>query len=159
VSALRRIDLMMLLHALIRFARSPLALLYSFRAFVDKSLIPGAGLGAFIVFTGAKRLNEVSNERRLLMHKEMVPYQSKTMQPLQAYPEDDGSGVTVHLKGEMLHGNYNRDHRPKNSAKKLKAVMPEEVRYPPMRHDTRWWLNLDAIDGHDTNTHHLLLLL
>lgn len=101
---------------------SPLqAVLYSFRAFVGKSSIPGAGYGAFLEFTGARRLNEQSNARRDRLITELVVYEPKTMQPLQAVPEDGGSGVTVLLKGENLHGNYNRLYWPSNARKVLKA--------------------------------------
>jgi hypothetical protein len=52
-------------------------------------------------------LNDASHARRLRLLDLLVPYQSKTTQPLHAYPEEGGSGVTVYLKGENLHGNDN----------------------------------------------------
>lgn len=98
--------------------------MYSFRAFAAQSKIPGAGIGAFIEFTGARRLIETCNERRLRILDDVVPSVSKTMRPLQAYPEEGGSGVSVYLKGENLHGNKNREYRPQFSRKKLIASLP-----------------------------------
>jgi hypothetical protein len=104
--------------------RLSIAILYSFRAFAARSTIPGAGLGAFIEFTGARRLLETSNERRLRILDDVVPSFPKTMRPLQALLEEGGSGISVHLKGENLHGNMNREYRPQFSRKKLVASFP-----------------------------------
>lgn len=100
------------------------AILYSFRAFAAKSTLPGAGIGAFIEFTGARRMIETSNERRLRILDDVVPSLPKTMRPLQASLEEGGSGISVHLKGESLHGNLNREYRPRSSKKKLVASFP-----------------------------------
>ena len=100
------------------------AILYSFRAFAAQSTIPGAGIGAFIEFLGASRLSEASNERRLRILDDVVLCIPKTMKPLQAYLEEGGSGLSVYLKGEDLHGNKNREYRPKYSRKKLVASIP-----------------------------------
>jgi hypothetical protein len=70
---------------------------------------------------GAKRLHEWSNERRLHLLSKLDPYESLTMQPLQAYPRENGSGVTVYLKGNDLHGNNNRNFK----LKQLLAVVPK----------------------------------
>jgi hypothetical protein len=107
--------------------RLPSAILYTFRAFAAKSTIPGAGLGAFIEFIGARRLNETSNERRLRILDHVVPCLPKTMRPLQACFEEDGGGISVYLKGENLHGKMNRDYRPKFSKKKLVATFQAQT--------------------------------
>ena len=74
---------------------------------------------------GIKRLCKSSNERRLRLLYQLDEYESITMQPLQAYPKKCGSGVTVFLKGNDLHGNGNRDFQ----LKQLKAVISKDSWY------------------------------
>lgn len=100
-----------------------IATIYSFRAFAAKSKLPGAGMGAYIEFMGVKRLNKTSDERRLRLLYQLDHYESLTKQPLQAHPSKYGSGVTVFLKGNDLHGNRNQDFQ----LKQLKAVIPKNA--------------------------------
>jgi hypothetical protein len=79
-------------------------------------------MGAYLEFMGVKRLNKRSNERRLQLLYQLDPYESLTMQPLQAYPRASGSGVTVILKGNDLHGNSNRHFQ----LKQLLAIIPKD---------------------------------
>jgi hypothetical protein len=72
-------------------------------------------------------LNEESNERQKRLMSELVAYEPTTMKPLQAVPEEGGSGVTVFLKGENLSGNNNRLYWPRDALKKLRAQIPYEA--------------------------------
>ena len=78
-------------------------------------------MGAFLEFVGAKRLHRWSDQRRLRLIHQLDPYEAETMRPLQAYPKKGGSGVTVHLKGNDLHGNGNREFK----LKELRAIVPK----------------------------------
>lgn len=101
--------------------------LYDFQVYAAKSQIPGAGFGAFLAFKGARELCPESRERgeRLLLERSVV-YEPITMEPLQAVMEDGGSGVTVKLKGDNLHGNNNCVYWPPKAREVLRAKIPRE---------------------------------
>ena len=79
-------------------------------------------MGAYLEFMGVKRLNKKSNERRLRLRDQLDRYEAPTREPLQAYPLENESGVTVFLKGKNLHGNNNRDFK----LKQLIAIIPKD---------------------------------
>ena len=75
-------------------------------------------------YTGAKRLIKESYDRQLRLHDQLQIYPPKrTREPLQAYPIEDGSGVTVYLTGQNLHGNNNLDF----FRKKLRAWFSKDA--------------------------------
>jgi hypothetical protein len=53
--------------------------------------------------------------------RELVPYNTMTMRPLEAYPVKGESGCTVHLHGENLHGNKNRPYQLRKKVRKKMA--------------------------------------
>jgi hypothetical protein len=88
---------------------------------VAASKIPGAGYGAFIEFTGARRLNAVSSARRERLYEEMTLCPQFAERTLEAVPEENGSGVSIKLTGRDLHSKENRLYQPKRAMNKLRA--------------------------------------
>jgi len=76
---------------------------------------------------GAWRLKEECQQRNARLREQLVYHEAKTREPLEAVFEEGESGVTVHLKGEDLHGNKNRAYWPEDARKSLKAVFAPEV--------------------------------
>ena len=83
------------------------------------------------MFLGAWRLSEQSATRNQLLNDQLEYYEAPTRRPLQAVFNKGEGGITVHLKGEDLHGFKNRCYVPKNAIRMLKAILPQEEELHP----------------------------
>ena len=90
-----------------------LDILYDFGVFIEKSSIPNAGLGAFLTYMGARKLNTSLDTHKICedLLSDCFYREAATMSPLIAAMMD-GRTRSVLLTGDNLHGNYNCGYRP-----------------------------------------------
>ncbi|GAX17254.1 hypothetical protein FisN_10Lh112 [Fistulifera solaris] len=97
--------------------------LYDFRLFVDKSNIPNAGMGAFLTYMGARKINKDSATHKLCTDL-FVDYdyeEPETLSHLVAIMPD-GMTKTVKLDGDNLHANYNCIYYPSTKRDQRKTL-------------------------------------
>ena len=85
-----------------------------FRVDVKTSTIPGAGVGAFLTYVGAKLLNTTSKTFKICeeLLSDSWHHEPMTMSRLSAVMPD-GQTKSLFLTGENLHGNHNCVYWPK----------------------------------------------
>jgi hypothetical protein len=96
--------------------------LYDFRLFVDKSSIPNAGMGAFLTYMGARKINKDSATYKLCndLLLDIIYEEPETMSHIIAVMPD-GRTKAVKLCGDNLHCYYNCIYCPKSVELKNKA--------------------------------------
>ena len=110
------------------FLLPPLDYVYDFKIEARPSNIPNAGMGAFLTFIGARRLQQKTRIRATEL-LDARPYKElTTMRPLVA-ELPDGFGMGVTLTGAHLHGPYNSTYL----LPALKAVNPDTGRKMKVR--------------------------
>lgn len=99
----------------------PIDVLHDFLITVEQSEIaPGAGLGAFLKYLGARELKAERRDIGIDALEDYEPFVSETNGTLQARTPG-GYGLSVSLTGENLHGNDNRLYWPKAMKKAYDA--------------------------------------
>lgn len=94
--------------------------IYDLKIQVKQSEIPGAGMGAFLTFEGARLLKEELRTVAAKTREERIFHETDTTKPLEAaYP--GGYGVAVKLTGKNLHGNNNIHYWPEEALDAWKA--------------------------------------
>lgn len=93
--------------------------------FVEKSGIPNAGMGAFLTYMGARKLNTDSEIYKVCdaMLSDCHYREEMTMAHLVAVMPD-GRTKGVALTGDNLHGNYNCVYWPRCLPNPIKALIP-----------------------------------
>lgn len=92
---------------------------------MEKSRIPNAGLGAFLTYMGARKINKDSETFKICeeLLSDCYFYEETTMSHLVAVMPD-GLTKGVALTGENLHGNFNCVYWPKYLSDPIKAQVP-----------------------------------
>lgn len=84
-------------------------MLYDFHLHIGKSCIPNSGFGVFLTFKGAHLLKSDALERAQQLMEGRHAVEVPTTCPIDA-ENADGTGFSVSLQGENLHGNGNNPY-------------------------------------------------
>lgn len=100
-------------------------MLYDFLVTVSESKIPGAGLGAYLTYLGARALRSEKKAKYRQLLGESISVYSNMFDPLKARGED-GRTTLVRLTGEHLLSPFNCLYQPSTSIP-LEARIPSDA--------------------------------